>query len=100
FFASLITVVAFLGNASLIYILHRDPRLKSTNNVFIESLGWTDLCMAVFKMPLWVMSIRHGSWAVSDVFCPWSAATMFTFGISSILNMGFVAINRYFKVVK
>ncbi|XP_020913049.1 melatonin receptor type 1B-like [Exaiptasia diaphana] len=98
--AIIITLSSLLGNSMLIYVLHRDPRLRSITNVFIESLAWSDVSMATLKMPFWVLSVSKGRWVLSQNFCPWSAAFMLTFGVCSILTMGLIAINRYFKVVR
>jgi hypothetical protein len=99
-FAIAITIASFLGNTLVIYVVHRDSRLKTITNVFIESLAWTDVCMAALHMPLWVSSIITGRWIVNDAFCPWAAAMQFTFGLCSILTMGLIAVNRYSKIVK
>lgn len=100
FIAIVITTVSLLGNVLVIYVIHKDSRLRSITNVFIESLAFSDICMATLKMPFWVLSVRKGRWVLGDAFCPWSAALMFTFGVCSILTMALIAVNRYFKVVR
>ncbi|KAK3729183.1 hypothetical protein QZH41_000584 [Actinostola sp. cb2023] len=39
FFAVVITIASLLGNSLVIYILHKDSRLRSISNVFIEGGG-------------------------------------------------------------
>ncbi|XP_031550536.1 muscarinic acetylcholine receptor gar-3-like [Actinia tenebrosa] len=99
-FALAITTASLLGNALVIYVVRKDSRLRTITNVFIESLAWTDVCMAFLHMPFWVGSIITGRWVAGQTFCPWAAAMQFTFGICSILTMGLIAVNRFFKVVK
>lgn len=99
-FALAITTASFLGNVLVIYVVRKDSRLRTIPNVFILSLAWTDVCMAVLHMPFWVGSIITGRWVAHLSFCPWAAAMQFTFGICSILTMGLIAVNRFFKIVK
>lgn len=99
-FALAITTASFLGNVLVIYVVRKDSRLRTITNVFIESLAWTDVCMAVLHMPFWVGSIITGRWVAHQSFCPWAATMQFTFGICSILTMGLIAVNRFFKIVK
>ena len=99
-FAVTITIASLLSNSLVIYVVHKDSRLRSITNVFIESLAWSDVCMSISKMPFWVTSIINGRWTFNEVLCPWTASLMFTFGICSILTMGLIAVNRYFKVVR
>jgi len=100
FFAVVITIASLLGNSLVIYIIHKDSRLRSITNVFIESLAWTDVCMATLVMPLWVLSVFNGRWVLNDAFCPWVGFIALSIALSALLTMALIAVNRYFKVVR
>ncbi|KAK3750744.1 hypothetical protein QZH41_007261 [Actinostola sp. cb2023] len=99
-FAVVITIASLLGNSLVIYIIHKDSRLRSITNVFIESLAWTDVCMAIFVMPLWILSVINGRWVLNDATCTWAGFISVTLGLASVFTMGLIAVNRYFRVVR
>ncbi|KAK3750746.1 hypothetical protein QZH41_007263 [Actinostola sp. cb2023] len=100
FFAVVITIVSLLGNSLVIYIIHKDSRLRSITNVFIKSLAWTDVCMAILIMPVWVLSVFNGRWVLNDATCPWAGIMSVSLGLGSIFSIGLIAVNRYFRVVR
>ncbi|KAK3730599.1 hypothetical protein QZH41_006675 [Actinostola sp. cb2023] len=101
FFAVVITIASLLGNSLVIYIIHKDSRLRSITNVFIESLAWTDVCMAVSVMPFWISSVFNGRWVLNDAFCPWIGFIALSIALlCALLTMALIAVNRYFRVVR
>ncbi|KAK3750743.1 hypothetical protein QZH41_007260 [Actinostola sp. cb2023] len=100
FFAVVIIIASLLGNSLVVYIIHKDSRLRSISNVFIESLAWTDVCMAILVMPFWVLSVFNGRWVLNDALCPWAGSMAFCLVLGSIFTMVVIAVNRYFRVVR
>ena len=98
--AVLICLTSTLGNLLVVYVIHKDSRLKSITNIFIHNLALTDISMATLHMPFWVVSVYTGTWNFDEKWCEVSASIQITLGTSSILNMGLIALNRYIKVVK
>ena len=49
--AILISLMSFLGNLLVVYVVHKDSRLKSLTNIFIQNLALTDIAMATLHMP-------------------------------------------------
>ncbi|CAH3127847.1 unnamed protein product [Porites lobata] len=98
--AILISLMSFLGNLLVVYVVHKDSRLKSLTNIFIQNLALTDIAMATLHMPYWVISLYTGTWIFSETWCDFQALIEATLGIASILNMGLIAFNRYIRVVK
>ena len=96
----LICLTSFLGNLLVVYVVHKDSRLKSLTNVFIHNLALTDISMASLHMPFWVTSLYTGTWIFSEKWCKFQAVIQSTSGNASILTMGLIAFNRYFRVVK
>ena len=98
--AVLICLTSTLGNLLVVYVIHKDSRLKNITNIFIHNLALTDISMATLHMPFWVVSMHTGTWNFGEKWCEVSASIQFTLGMASILNMGLIALNRYIKVVK
>ena len=98
--AILICLISFLDNFLVVYVVHRDSRLKSLTNVFVQNLALTDISMATLHMPFWVISLYTGTWIFSERWCEIQAVINCTLGVASILNMGLIAFNRYIRVVK
>ena len=96
----LISLTSFLGNFLVVYVVHRDSRLKSLTNIFIQNLALTDVAMAFLVMPYWVISLYTGTWIFSERWCEIQGVIQTTLGTASILTMGLIAFNRYFRVVK
>ena len=96
----LISLFSFLGNFLVVYVVHKDSRLKSLTNIFIQNLALTDIAMATLHMPFWVISLYTGTWIFSETWCDFQAFIEATLGIASILNMGLIAFIRYIRVVK
>ena len=92
--AILICLISFLDNFLVVYVVHKDSRLKSLTNVFVQNLALTDISMATLHMPFWVISLYTGTW------CEIQIVINCTLGVASILNMGLIAFNRYIRVVK
>ena len=96
----LICLTSILGNLLVVYVVNKDCRLKSVTNIFIHNLALTDISMASLHLSFWVTSLYTGTWIFSEKWCEFQAAIQFTLGIASILNMGLISFNRYFRVVK
>ena len=92
--AILICLISFLDNFLVVYVIHKDSRLKSLANVFVQNLALTDISMATLHMPFWVISLYTGTW------CEIQVVINCTLGVASNLNMGLIAFNRYIRVIK
>ena len=98
--AILICLMSILDNLLVVYVVHKDSRLKSLTNVFIHNLALTDISLASLHMPFWVITLYTGTWIFSERWCEIQAVIQCTLGLASILNMGLIAFNRYIRVVK
>ena len=57
----IIIIISFLDNFLVVYVVHKDSRLKSLTNVFVQNLALTDISMATPHMPFWVISLYTGT---------------------------------------
>ena len=102
---SLIAIVAFLGNALVLYIfVTRSYCLKHSYNIFIFSLSVTDIMtsiMLVFSQFLYLPPMPDGVTA-REIYCKtiWSGWILFTFGYISIYTCLALTIERWLAVIK
>ena len=96
----LICLTSFLDNLLVVYVVHKDSRLKSLTYIFIHNLALSDISMASLYMPFWVTNLYTGTWIFSETWCEFQGAILGTLAIASALNMGLIAFNRYIRVVK
>ena len=47
----IIIIISFLDNFLVVYVVHKDSRLKSLTNVFVQNLALTEISMATLHMP-------------------------------------------------
>ena len=48
----IVMLIAFLGNALVLWAVKRNPRLRTTPNYYITALALTDVLMSFLVMPL------------------------------------------------
>ena len=102
---SLIAIVAFLGNAFVLYVLAtRSSYLKTSCKIFICNLAITDLItsiMLIFSRYLYLPAMPDG-YIGRKIYCKtiWSAWILFTLGYVSIYTCLALSIERWLAVTK
>ena len=102
---SCIALVAFLGNALVLYVLLTRPfYLKHPYNVFIFSLAVADITtaiMLIFSRYLYLPA-TPGSGVPREIYCKaiWAAWILFTLGYISIYTCLALTVERWLAVVK
>ncbi|XP_048454066.1 melatonin receptor type 1B-B [Rhincodon typus] len=89
------TTVDILGNFLVIVSVIRNKKLRNTGNMFVVSLAFADLVVAVYPYPLVLFAIFHNGWFLGDIHCKVSGFLMGLSVIGSIFNITAIAINRY-----
>ncbi|XP_078077561.1 melatonin receptor type 1B-B [Mustelus asterias] len=89
------TAVDILGNFLVIVSVIRNKKLRNSGNVFVVSLAFADLVVAVYPYPLILFAIFHNGWFLGDIHCKVSGFLMGLSVIGSIFNITAIAINRY-----
>ncbi|XP_041055314.1 melatonin receptor type 1B-like [Carcharodon carcharias] len=89
------TAVDILGNFLVIVSVIRNKKLRNTGNVFVVSLAFADLVVAVYPYPLVLFAIFHNGWFLGDIHCKVSGFLMGLSVIGSIFNITAIAMNRY-----
>ena len=65
----LICLISILDNLLVVYVVNNDSKLKSVTSTFIHNLALTDISMASFHMPFWIISLYKGTWIFSEKWC-------------------------------
>lgn len=95
FAAALICIASVAGNALVVHVIRRDPRLHSVNNMFVVNLAWSDIFMALGEMPFWIVSLLKGRWVFGRRACYVAVLLQLTFGTASLHTLALIALNRF-----
>lgn len=96
----LLLILSFVGNAMVITVVFKKPRLSTTTSLFIAALATTDLINALVPGPLFLSSLITGKMPYSSTGCAISGFFMQFLTLASVSTMDLIAVNRYFCVVK
>lgn len=96
----LMNAVALIGNLLVCFAVYRNPRLRTTTNLYIISLAGTDLLSATLVMPFTAGVLVTRKWSYGTVYC-YIHGFLANFGLFvSTSIMGLTAFNRYVRIVK
>lgn len=99
----LLFVVSMVGNSLIIWAIHRDKRLKVTNNFLIANMAVSDILSTIVSLPLTVVDINfERRWFISGtigrVFCKLVVAVPDVSTSVSFYSCLFIALERYYAV--
>ncbi|XP_029105288.1 melatonin receptor type 1B-B-like [Scleropages formosus] len=89
------TVVDIVGNVLVILSVLRNRKLRNAGNVFVVSLAFADLLVALYPFPLVLHALLHGGWEPGGMQCKVSGFLTGLSVIGSIFNITGIAVNRY-----
>lgn len=96
----LMNAVALIGNLLVCLAVYKNPRLRTTTNLYIISLAGTDLLSATLVMPFTAGVLITRKWPFGTVYC-FIHGFLVNFGLFvSTSIMGLTAFNRYVRIVK
>ena len=94
-FTITLILATIFGNVLVIlaFVLHR--RMRTVTNAFVVSLACTDLCVALFSMPVWVAYLLTGPmWILgATVIRAWTMVDILI-GTASIMNLMAISFDR------
>ena len=93
-------VLSLLGNILVCISVHRNPRLRTTTNLYIIALAVSDLLAAFFVMPLATGVLISGRWPYGETVCQVNAFFSLFVVYASPVTMGLTAINRYVRICR
>lgn len=95
-----LTICSLVGNTMLCLAVYRNPRLRSTTNLYIIALSVGDLMCAVLEMPLTFWTLVVGKWVFGDGVCQLHGFVDVFSTYCPPATMGLTAFNRYIRIVK
>ena len=96
----LLNVFSLVGNVLVCLSVYRNPRLRTSNNLYIIALAVNDLFSAVFVMPIAEMILFSGKWPFGDTVCQLHAFISLFIIYVSPATMSLTAVNRYVRICK
>ena len=96
----LLNIGSLVGNGMLCAAVYRNPRLRSTTNLYIIALSVGDLICAVLEMPFTFWTLVVGRWALGDGMCQVHGFVDVFSTYCPPATMGLTAFNRYIRIVK
>lgn len=105
FFLSIITVVSFVGNILIIFVVYKNPTLRRTINYFIVNIAISDLILPTLLLPREIVETARldKSWSLPGVLgqiaCKWIYFLSDVSPTVSILSLIFMTIDRFLAVV-
>ena len=95
----LIIFIAIFGNLLVIIGVYKKTYLRLKCNVFIVSLAFADLLVAILAMPFNASQVLTGKWLLRQPACDIFNANDVLFSTASILHLCCISIERYIAVV-
>ena len=95
-----IDLLAFFGNLLVCVAMYRNPRLRTTTNIYITALALSDILNSLIVQPLTLGTLMTGRWVAGIEGCKVHGFFNLFLAYVSIQTMTLTAVNRYFRVVK
>ena len=93
-------IISVTGNTLVCFAVYRNPKLRSTINLYIIALATSDLLCATVEMPLSSGVLITGRWIFGDVLCQIQGFVDVFVTYVTPATMGLTAFNRYMRIVK
>lgn len=97
----LMCVTALVANFLVIFVVYRNTALRQQfSSVFIVNLAMGDFLTALFSMPLSLGALVYRGWPFSSLLCHFNGFSNQILGISAILTLAVISIDRFYAVIK
>ena len=93
-----LSVVAVLGNSAQFLAIYLESSLQTASNIFIISLGCSDLGVGLITLPTVAFTVYHRGWVLNDILCKVAGLTDSLMITASMWTLGFTALDRFFLV--
>nr|QWV42653.1 long wavelength sensitive opsin 2 [Byturus ochraceus] len=93
-------VVAFIGNAMVLYIFTGTKALRTPSNLLVINLAFSDFCGIVCGAPIMIINCYYETWILGPFMCDMYGLAGGICGCGSIYTMTTIAMERYNVIVK
>merc|ERR1719419_1099666 len=88
------------GNGTIIYVFLKTKTLRTSSNIFVINLAFSDLIMMVTHGPPLMFNITQRTWAFGKLGCQLYGALGGICGVNAILTMVIIGYDRHNVIVK
>ncbi|KAM6266013.1 melanopsin [Porphyrio hochstetteri] len=96
----IVGITGTLGNFLVIYAFCRSRSLQTPANTFIINLAISDFLMSITQSPVFFTNSLHKRWIFGEKGCELYAFCGALFGITSMITLMVIALDRYFVITK
>ncbi|XP_032047283.1 melanopsin [Aythya fuligula] len=96
----IVGIAGTLGNFLVIYVFCRSRTLQKPANIFIINLAVSDFLMSITQSPVFFTNSLHKRWIFGEKGCELYAFCGALFGITSMITLMVIALDRYFVITK
>ncbi|XP_035426271.1 melanopsin [Cygnus atratus] len=96
----IVGITGTLGNFLVIYVFCRSRTLQKPANIFIINLAVSDFLMSITQSPVFFTNSLHRRWIFGEKGCELYAFCGALFGITSMITLMVIALDRYFVITK
>ncbi|XP_075955471.1 melanopsin-A-like [Anarhichas minor] len=99
-FVFVIGTLGITGNALVMFAVYSNKKLRNLPNYFIMNLAVSDFLMAFTQSPIFFINCLYKEWAFGEMGCKMYAFCGALFGITSMINLLAISIDRYLVITK
>ncbi|XP_017269119.1 opsin 4xb [Kryptolebias marmoratus] len=99
-FVFVIGVLGITGNVLVMFAFYSNKKLRKLPNYFIMNLAVSDFLMAFTQSPIFFINCLYKEWIFGAMGCKIYAFCGALFGISSMINLLAISIERYLVITK
>ncbi|XP_061304108.1 melanopsin [Pezoporus flaviventris] len=96
----IVGITGTLGNFLVFYVFCRSRSLQTPANIFIINLAVSDFLMSITQSPVFFTNSFHKRWIFGEKGCELYAFCGALFGITSMITLMVIALDRYFVITK
>ncbi|KAK2910915.1 hypothetical protein Q8A67_003048 [Cirrhinus molitorella] len=100
FLILIIGTLGVTGNALVMFAFYSNKKLRSLPNYFIVNLAVSDFLMAITQSPMFFINCLFKEWMFGELGCKIYAFCGALFGITSMINLLAISIDRYMVITK
>ncbi|XP_068559619.1 opsin 4xb [Cebidichthys violaceus] len=99
-FVFVIGTLGITGNALVMFAIYSNKKLRNLPNYFIMNLAVSDFLMAFTQSPIFFINCLYKEWVFGEMGCKMYAFCGALFGITSMINLLAISIDRYLVITK
>ncbi|XP_073322430.1 opsin 4xb [Pagrus major] len=99
-FIFVIGTLGITGNALVMFAFYSNKKLRNLPNYFIVNLAVSDFLMAFTQSPIFFINCLYKEWVFGEMGCKMYAFCGALFGITSMINLLAISIDRYVVITK